>query len=90
VAEVIKRNASRQPFSEQKIRSSIEAAAREAKLPAQRIKEVVADASKEPLSLSKGGKPVETKTIRELILTRLDVIEPSVSQAWRSFDTKRR
>jgi transcriptional regulator NrdR family protein len=90
MVEVIKRDATRQDFSEQKVRRSIEAAAKEAKIPDRRIKELVDDASREPIALSKGMNPVETKTIRERILSRLDVIAPSVSEAWNAFDRKRR
>jgi transcriptional regulator NrdR family protein len=88
--DVIKRDGSRQAFSEKKIRRSIEAAAKEAKIPGRRIKQVVDDASREPLGLSKGTTPIEAKNIRDIILARLDTIEPSVSQAWRAFDRKRR
>jgi transcriptional regulator NrdR family protein len=88
--DVIKRDASRQPFSEQKLRRSIEAAAKEAKVSAQRIKQIVDDASREVLSLAKGTIPLETKTIREKILSKLDTIESSVSEAWRAFDRKRK
>ena len=88
--EVIKRDGSRQPFDEEKLRGSIEAAAKEAEIPAKRIKQVVGDASREPLALAKRKDPIETKTIREMVLARLDAIEPSVSEAWRGFDEKRR
>jgi len=90
MAEVIKRDASRQEFSAQKVRDSIEAAAKEAKLTEQRIQQVVEDASKAPVGMANGVKPVQTRMIRDMILTRLDVIEPSVSEAWRSFDRKRK
>jgi len=84
--EVIKRDGTRQPFSEQKLRSSIENAAKEAEIPAGRIKQVVSDAAQEPLEMAKGTKPIATKAIRDKVLGRLDVIEPSVSKAWRGFD----
>jgi len=90
MADVIKRDGSRQAFSEKKVRNSIEAAAREAKVPDPRIKQVVADAAREPLSLSKGKQPIETKIIREKILSRLDSIEPKAAEAWRAFDSRRR
>jgi transcriptional regulator NrdR family protein len=84
--EVIKRDGTRQPFSEQKLRNSIENAAREAEIPDSRIKRVVSDAAREPLEMAKGTKPLETKTIRDKVLGRLDKIEPSVAEAWRGFD----
>ena len=90
MAEVIKRDSSRQAFSAQKVRDSVEAAAKEARLTEERTRQVVEDAAKAPLGLAGGVKPVETIMIRDMILTRLDVIEPSVSEAWRSFDRKRK
>jgi transcriptional regulator NrdR family protein len=88
--EVIKRDGTRQPFSEQKLRSSIENAAKEAEIPTNRIKQVVGDAAREPLEMAKGAKSLETKTIREKILSRLDTIEPAVSEAWRGFDQNKK
>jgi transcriptional regulator NrdR family protein len=90
MAEVIKRDSSRQAFSAQKVKDSIQAAAKEARLTEQRIRQVVEDASKAPLGLANGVKSVETRMIRGIILTRLDVIEPSVTEAWRSFDSERK
>jgi len=90
MVDVIKRDGGHQAFSEKKVRKSIEAAAKEAKVPRKRTREVVDDASREPLNLSKGTTPIETKSIREIILARLDTIEPSVSEAWRAFDRKRK
>lgn len=84
--EVIKRDGTRQPFSERKLRSSIENAAKEAAVPASRIKHVISEAVQEPLEWSKGKRAVETRVIRETVLTRLDTIEPKVSEAWRGFD----
>ena len=84
--EVIKRDGTRQPFSEKKLRSSIENAAKEAEVPASRIKQVISDAARAPLEMAKGTKPIATKTIRDKVLGRLDAIEPSVSAAWRGFD----
>ncbi len=88
--EVIKRDGTRQPFSEQKLRSSIENAAKEAEIPTNRIKQVVGDAAREPLEMAKGAKSLETKMIRETILSRLDTIEPAVSEAWRGFDQNKK
>lgn len=87
--DVIKRDGSRQAFSEEKLRKSIEAAGKEARTPDQRLKQVVDAAVREALSLSREGHAVATKAIREKVLTRLDVTEPAVSAAWRAFDTKK-
>jgi transcriptional regulator NrdR family protein len=86
--DVIKRDGNREAFSEKKVRASIEAAALEAGIPPGRIGQLVNDASREPLDLAKGTAPVETRTIREKILARLNVLEPSVSDAWLAFDRR--
>jgi transcriptional regulator NrdR family protein len=88
--EVIKSDGSREAFSEEKLRRSIQAAAEEAEIPARRVKQVVSDAAREPIALAKGPAPVETMVLREKILARLDAIEPAVSEAWRGFDEKRK
>ena len=87
--DVIKRDGSRQAFSEEKLRKSIEAAAREAGIPDQRRKQVVDAAVREGLGLSREPHAVATKAIREKVLERLDATEPAVSAAWRAFDTKK-
>jgi transcriptional regulator NrdR family protein len=88
--EVIKNDGTRQPFSERKLRVSIEKAAKEAKVSEARIKQVVSDAASKPLDWSKGRTAIETRAIRETILDRLDAIEPKVSEAWRGFDKTKR
>jgi transcriptional regulator NrdR family protein len=86
MVDVIKKDGRREPFSGDKLRGAIKAAAEEAQIPAARIKQVIGDAAREPLAMAKGKDPVETKTIRDKVLARLDIIEPSVSEAWRMYD----
>lgn len=89
MTEVIKKNGSREDFSEAKLRRSIEAAAREAKVPELRISPLVNDAAREPLALAKGKLPLEARIIRNKVLSRLDATAPPVAEAWRAFDRKR-
>ncbi len=90
MSEVIKRDGSREAFSEKKVRQSIEKAAKEAGIERDRTRQIVTDASQEAIQLSKSSPATPTQTIREKILVRLDSIEPSVSSAWRSYDSKRK
>jgi transcriptional regulator NrdR family protein len=89
MTDVVKRDGTRQPFSEAKVRMSIEAAAKEARVPDQRRRRVVDDSTRELLASAKGQKLIESRIIREKILGELDSREPSVSAAWRAFDAKK-
>jgi transcriptional regulator NrdR family protein len=84
--EVIKRDGRRQPFSEDRFRDSIEASAREARVPNRRIRQLVNYVTGEFLDLSAGEDVIETRMIRKIVLARLDIVEPLVSDAWRAFD----
>jgi transcriptional regulator NrdR family protein len=84
--EVIKRDGRRQPFCEDRLRDSIEASAREARVPNRRIRQLVNYVTGEFLDLSAGENVIETRMIRKIVLARLDIVEPLVSDAWRVFD----
>jgi transcriptional regulator NrdR family protein len=88
MSDVIKKDGSRQAFSEEKVKRSIEAAARDAKIPDQRIPHLVDEAAREAVNLSQGTSPVETRIIRGKVLRWLDATEPAASAAWRAFDVK--
>ena len=84
--EVIKRDGSKQPFDEGKIRRSIEAAAQEAGLAQERITELVDQVSRVAIDVAGGKEEITTTEIKETILSELDGVEPSVSEAWRRHD----
>jgi transcriptional regulator NrdR family protein len=84
--EVIKRDGRRQPFCENRLRDSIEASAREARVPNRRIRQLVNYVTGEFLDLSAGEDVIESRMIRKIVLARLDIVEPLVSDAWRAFD----
>lgn len=84
--EVIKGDGSRQPFDEGKIRRSIEAAAQEAGLGQERVAELVDQVSRVATGVADGKEEITTSEIKETILSELDRIEPSASEAWRKHD----
>ena len=84
--EVIKRDGSRQHFDEGKIRRSIEAAATEAGLAQERVAELVDQVSRVAIDVAGGKEEIATSEIKEKILSELDGVEPSVSEAWRKHD----
>jgi len=81
---VIKKDGTKEPFDEQKIKNSIAAAATGANLPEERKNELVDQVSALAIQAAAGKEEMATSEIRESILSELDRIEPSVSAAWRS------
>jgi len=86
---VIKKNGIRQAFSEQKVLNAIEASAREAGITEQRTRKIVEFLSRELSGFSTRRNEMESAAIRDFVLTSLDLIEPSVSEAWRSHEMKK-
>jgi transcriptional repressor NrdR len=86
MTDVIKSDERREPFNAEKVRKSIESAAREADITEERTKEIVEKVSRKVTKMAEQGSEIETRAIREAILTELDATEPAVSEAWRKFD----
>lgn len=86
---VIKKDGKKEPFDAEKIKASITAAASRADLSEKQIKKVVKKVSKAAIKLAKKKEEVATSEIKEKILSELDVLEPSVSEAWRKYEQER-
>lgn len=87
---VIKKDGSKEPFDIEKLRRSIIVNVQDAALPEKRVQGVI----KRVLSavtnfVKESEKELATAEIKKKILSEFDVIEPSVSKAWRDFDEKR-
>lgn len=87
---VIKKDGSKEPFDIEKLRRSIIVNIQDAALPEKRVQGV----TKRVLSavtnfVKESEKELATAEIKKKILSEFDVIEPSVSKAWRDFDEKR-
>jgi len=85
---VIKRNGSKEPFEAEKIKSSIRQAATEAGVAAERIDAIVMQASQAAMDAAQNVEEIETSVLRDKVLAALDALEPSISEAWRNYDTK--
>lgn len=85
---VVKRDNTRETFNEKKLWTSIEAAARDAKLPEDRLKRLEDTVAKNIINKARKEKEIMSTTIREDILSRLDAAAPEVSRAWRDFDRR--
>lgn len=87
--EVIKRDGRKEPFDAEKIKKSIEAAAKMANLSEERVKEIVDQVSGAAIQLAEGKEEIATSELKEKILAELGAIEPSVSEAWEKYEQEK-
>ena len=86
---VIKKDGEKEPFDAKKIKASIRAAALETDLSEERVNEVVEQVSSAAIQLAEEEKEIATAEIKEKILSELDALEPSVSEAWRKHEQEK-
>ncbi len=86
MAEVIKKNGTKEPFDPEKIRKSIAGAAQRTDIPEERKNEVVEQVTAAVVPTLEGREEIETSEIRETILSELDRVEPGVANAWREYE----
>jgi len=84
--QVQKRKGFQEEFQVEKLRRSIENAAKEAGFPEDKVFQVVEEISSYVLESVKDLESVDTKSMRDLILNKLDEVYPEVSAAWRKYD----
>ena len=84
--QVIKKDGTKEPFDGEKIRKSIELSVKDAGLSAERIAEVVREASEAALQIAAEKEEIATTELAERILSKLDEIEPSAAVAWREHE----
>jgi transcriptional regulator NrdR family protein len=86
IKHVIKKNGEKEVFDEQKIKRGIMAAAKEAGLTEERIREVMNEVYEKLMMDIKDKEEVATQMIREKVLDALDKTEKSVADAWRKYE----
>lgn len=86
VKSVLKRNREREDWNDDKVRDSIEAAAREAGYGSEMVETVLEEIMPSVEGMKKNRDTVKTSEIRETILRQLDERYPEASAAWRDFD----
>jgi transcriptional regulator NrdR family protein len=84
--QVQKRKGYQEEFQVEKLRRSIENAARDAGLPENKIFQVVEEISSYVLENIKDLESVDTQSLRTLILNKLDETYPEVANSWRKYD----
>jgi len=83
---VIKKDGSKQPFDPQKLRTSIQKAVKQAGIEKERGLEIVREILKDVLNFVRSEEEIQTKKLRDRILDNLEEMEPTVDQAWRSYE----
>ena len=83
---VIKKDESKQPFDEGKLKRSIKLAVQDAALSLERTDEVVNQVLPVALTAANSKEEIATSELKETILTELDKVEPSAAEAWRKYD----
>jgi len=84
--QVQKREGYQEEFQVEKLKRSIENAARDAGLSEDKVFQVVEEISSYVLENVKDLESVDTQSMRSLILNRLDETYPEVANAWRKYD----
>jgi len=85
IKEVIKRDGSKQPFYEDKIKSAIAAAARMAGLSEEKKDEIVEKVFAAVIGPISQKEVLATTEIEKIVLRELDEIAPEISNAWRKY-----
>jgi transcriptional repressor NrdR len=83
---VIKRNGKREQFDQDKLRRAIAAAANEADVPPDRCEALAGEVIANLAGELAGRAEVRAIELRELVLSRLDRLEPRVARSWRDYD----
>lgn len=86
---VIKRDGTKEFFSSGKIQNSIEMAAKDINLPAERLTEIVKQVSDAVLKFAADKEEITSIELKAEILSELDRVEPMVSAAWRKYDQEK-
>ncbi len=83
---VIKRSGEKEIFDPMKMEESIRMAAKDANLPQERIENLVNKVAAVIIEMATKKDEILTSEIRARILKELDILEPSVAEAWRKFE----
>jgi len=86
VRQVQKRDNSKEDFQIDKIKKSIEKAAKEAGYQEDKIFQLIEELAEYVMDSISGLETVDTVSLRNLILNKLDEKYPEVAESWRKYD----
>jgi len=85
--QVIKKDGSKEPFDAEKIKKGIRLAGQQAGLDEAKQNEVAEKIAAKIVEILKNKEEVAAIEIRDKILGELDIYAPSVSAAWRDYES---
>jgi len=85
--QVIKKDGSKEPFDVEKIKKGIRLAGQQAGLDEAKQNEVAEKIAAKIVEILKNKEEVAAIEIRDKILGELDIYAPSVSAAWRDYES---
>ena len=88
-SEVIKKDGTKVPFEAEKIKRAIASAAQRVDLSEERRAEVVEQVLSSVIRLAEEKEEIATAQLRAEVLSELDAIEPSISEAWRKYEQEK-
>ena len=86
MTDVIKSNGKREQFSEQKVKNSVENAVKDAGFNPQEKMNVINHASQDAIQMAQNKNQVQTKQIRDTILSDLEQDDQQVANAWKQYE----
>ncbi|WP_424354885.1 ATP cone domain-containing protein [Methanobacterium sp. MBAC-LM] len=86
MTDVIKSNGKKEQFSEQKVKKSIESAVKDAGFSPQEKMNVIDHASQDAIQMAQNKNQVQTKQIRDTILSDLEQDDQQVANAWKQYE----
>jgi len=87
--QVIKKDGSKEPFDAEKIKRGIKLASQQAGLDEAKQNEITEKVTAKVVEMFQGQEEVRAIEIRDKVLTELDLFAPSVSAAWRDYETSK-
>jgi transcriptional regulator NrdR family protein len=86
VQSIVKRNGNIEDFNVEKLKKSIENATIDANYEESKIKEIVESITNYVLESIKDLERVDSQSLEDLILNKLDQEYPLISKAWRDYN----
>jgi ATP cone domain. len=86
VQSIVQRNGNIEDFNVEKLKKSIENAAIDANYEESKIKEIVESITNYVLESIKDLERVDSQSLEDLILNKLDQEYPLISKAWRDYN----
>ena len=84
--QVIKKDGSKEPFDDEKIKKAIRLAAQQSGLDETKQTEITEKITAKVLEALKGKEEVRTLEIRDKILGELEIYAPTVAASWRDYE----